>query len=74
MHSLEQFVYESSIAKNTSSLQKHWTEFVGHFGAEGYRIVPVSLQMLQLVYSLIEIENKPRLRWCPRVYRNSLIL
>ena len=63
MHSLEQFVYESSIAGDTCGLQKYWTEFVRKFGADGYRIVPASLQLLQLVYSLIKIENKPRLRW-----------
>ena len=42
MYSIEQFVYESGIAKDLRELQGFWTNFVAQFGASGYRIVPIS--------------------------------
>ena len=47
MHSLEQFVYESSTASDTCGLQKYWTEFVRQFGADSYRVVSASPQLVK---------------------------
>jgi len=68
MYSLDKFVYKSSVVNDTGSLQNHWTEFVGQFGVNGYRIVSVSLQMLQLMYDMPKFQNKPRLTWLTSPY------
>ena len=44
---LEQLVYESSVASDARALQKHWTKFVRHFGADTYWITPFSPHLLR---------------------------
>ena len=64
-HSLNQFVHEAGTAGDTYRLQEHWMEFVSQFGISGYRIVPATLQLMQLVYTMLEFRNKPKLEWLP---------
>ena len=45
MYYLEKFVYGASKASDTVGLQKHWTEFVARFGAEGYRVTSYTPQI-----------------------------
>jgi hypothetical protein len=44
---LEQLVSEASVVGDTRSLQNRWAEFVGHFGAESYWIIPYSPEVLR---------------------------
>lgn len=68
---LDQFINDSCAVKGIDELMNVWTEFVGKFNIEGYRIVPISPNVQQQKDILPDIAHNTPKGWLEHYNKNN---